>query len=416
MRSDVKLSTKFLTTQNAHQVGLLVTLSGDAPARRAPINVSLVLDRSGSMSGAPLEEAKAAAQRFASFLGLEDRLSVVVFDDIVETIFGPAPAGDTAAADAIAQIASGGSTNLSGGWLKGLEHVKRGMVDGTNRVILLTDGQANQGVTDLGRLVAMSAGALQDRVSTSCIGFGAAFNEQLLEPMAREAGGNYWFVESEDQMTGIFESEIEGLVALSAQNVEVEVSLSHPKAAGVTFMQSIPVRTTPNGTWRVALGDLYATSPRPLGLLFHVEDVEQLGKVEVAQVKIEADVVTAEGIAHRTIVMPVVANLDGSDHVEPTVEETFLRFRTAKAREEAVRLSRRGEFEAAAAHLEDAALACAPLMGSPMVAEESRDLRAQAMLLKQRTYSPIDMKYDSARAMANRDGKLGYLGKMNRKR
>ena len=231
MRSDVKLSTKFLTTQNAHQVGLLVTLSGDTPSRRAPINVALVLDRSGSMSGAPLEAAKAAARRFASFLGADDRLSVVVFDDAVETIFGPAPAGGPAAADAIDRIVSGGSTNLSGGWLKGLEHVKRGLVDGTNRIILLTDGQANQGITDLGRLVAMSAGGAAERVSTSCIGFGAHFNEELLEPMAKEAGGNYWFVESEDQMTGIFESEIEGLVALSAQNVEIEVSLSHPKAA-----------------------------------------------------------------------------------------------------------------------------------------------------------------------------------------
>ncbi len=416
MRSDVKLSTKFLTTQNAHQVGLLVTLSGDAPTRRAPIHVSLVLDRSGSMSGRPLEEAKAAARRFASFLGADDRLSVVVFDDTVETIFGPAPAGGPAAADAIAQIDPGGSTNLSGGWLKGLDHVKRGLVDGTNRVILLTDGQANQGVTDLGRLVGMAAAGARDRVSTSCIGFGAHFNEELLEPMAREAGGNYWFVESEDQMTGIFESEIEGLVALSAQNVEVEVSLSHPKAAGVTFMQSIPVQTTPSGTWRVSLGDLHATSPRPLGLVFHVEDVEQLGKVEVAQVKIEADVVTADGIAHRTIVMPVVANLDGSDHVEPTVEESFLRFRTAKAREEAVRLSRAGDHDAAAAHLEEAALACAPYMASPVVAEESRDLLAQARLLKERTYSAMDMKYDAARAMATREGKLGYIGKMNRKR
>ena len=60
MRSDVKLSTRFLTTQNAHQVGLLVTLSGDAPVRRAPINVSLVLDRSGSMTD-PAQGALAEA-------------------------------------------------------------------------------------------------------------------------------------------------------------------------------------------------------------------------------------------------------------------------------------------------------------------------------------------------------------------
>ncbi len=68
MKTDVRLSTRFLTTQNAHQVGMLVTLEGETPVRRAPINVALVLDRSGSMHGMPLEAAKEAAARFASFL------------------------------------------------------------------------------------------------------------------------------------------------------------------------------------------------------------------------------------------------------------------------------------------------------------------------------------------------------------
>lgn len=416
MRSDVKLSTKFLTTQNAHQVGLLVTLAGDAPARRAPINVALVLDRSGSMGGMPIEAAKEAARRFASFLGTNDRLSIVTFDDRIETIFGPARAGDPAALTAIDGITSRGSTNLSGGWLKGMQHVKRGLVEGTNRVVLLTDGQANAGVTDLSQLVGMTTGAAAERVSTTCIGFGAGFNETLLEPMAQEGAGNYWFIESEDQMTLIFESEIEGLVALSAQNVEIEVSLTHPKAAGVSFLQSIPVQPTSQGTWRVTLGDLYATSPRPLGLVFHVEDVAELGKVEVAQVKVEADVVTAGGIAHRTVIMPVVANLDGTDHVEPTVEETFLRFQNARAREEAIRLADRGDYSGAADRLDRAALGCAPYMSSAVVAEESRDLLAQARLLKDRTYSMMDRKYDSARAMAARDGKGEYIDKMRRKR
>ena len=86
--------------------------------RRPPINVALVLDRSGSMSGAPLAAARAAAERFAAFLSPADRLAVVTFDDEVDVVFGPAPGGDPAALDAIARVVAGGSTNLSGGWLR----------------------------------------------------------------------------------------------------------------------------------------------------------------------------------------------------------------------------------------------------------------------------------------------------------
>ena len=169
--------------------------------------------------------------------------------------------------------------------------------------------------------------------------------------MARAGGGNYWYVESADQMAGIFEGEIEGLVALAAQNVEVEVRLVHPRVAGVSFLQSYPVEQSAEGGWRVALHDLYAGSPRALGLVFHVEDVRELGKVALGEVRVEADVVTAAGIEHRTTVMPVLANLDGEDRVEPTVEQTFLRFQAARAREEAVRRADGGDFNGAAASL-----------------------------------------------------------------
>ena len=189
--------------------------------------------------------------------------------------------------------------------------------------MLLTDGQANVGIVDPDKLVGLARDGGVRRVTTTCIGFGRNFNEDLLEPMARAGGGNYWYVESDDQMAGIFEGEIEGLVALAAQNVEVEVRLTHPRVAGVSFLQSYPVQQTAEGGWRVALHDLYATSPKALGLLFHVEDVADLGKVQLGEVRIEADIVTAEGIEHRTTIMPVFANLDGEEHVEPVVEQTL---------------------------------------------------------------------------------------------
>jgi Ca-activated chloride channel family protein len=386
------------------------------PVRRAPINVALVLDRSGSMSGPPLEAAKEAAVRFASFLGPQDRISVVAFDDSVETVFGPAPAGDPAAEVAIERLHSRGSTNLSGGWLQGRRLAERGLVDGTNRVVLLTDGQANVGVVEPAKLVGLAQNGAARRVSTTCIGFGEHFNEDLLEPMARSGGGNYWYVESDDQMAGIFEGEIEGLVALAAQNVEVEVRLTHPGVAGVSFLQSYPVQQLPDGGWKVALHDLYATSPRALGLVFHVEDVRELGKVQLGEVSIEADMVCETGIEHRVTVMPVFANLDGEDRVEPAVEQTFLRFQAARAREEAVRRADEGDFNAAAASLRYAVDALQACPAAPGVAEEIEDLQEEAIRLEQRVYEASDRKYHSARAMANRDLKSDYAQKMSRRR
>ena len=160
-------------------------------------------------------------------------------------------------------------------------------------------------------------------MSTTCIGFGAHYNEDLLEAMARAGGGNYWYVEQHDQMAEIFAGEIEGLVALAAQNVTVEVRLSDPRVAGVSFLQSYSVEKTAEGGWRVRLHDLYATSPKALGLVLHVEDVRELGKVKLGEVRVEADVVTETGIEHRTTVMPVLANLDGEDHVEEDVLEGY---------------------------------------------------------------------------------------------
>ncbi len=217
-------------------------------------------------------------------------------------------------------------------------------------------------------------------------------------------------------MAGIFEGEIEGLVALAAQNVEIEVRLTHPRVAGVTFLQSYPVRQTAAGGWKVELHDLYATSPKALALLFHVEDVRALGKVQLGEIRVEADVVSESGIEHRTTVMPVVANLDGEDRIEPTVEHAFLRFQAARAREEAVRRADDGDFDAAASSLEQAAASLAACPAAPELAEEIDDLRVEAARMQQRLYGESDRKYHGARAMANRDQKAGYAEKVSRRR
>ncbi len=130
----------------------------------------------------------------------------------------------------------------------------------------------------------------------------------------------------------------------------------------------------------------------------------------------EADVVGEAGIEHRTTVMPVVANLDGEDHVEPAVEQTFLRFQVARAREEAVRRADGGDFDAAAASLRDAAGGLAACPAASGVAEEIEDLEAEASGMDQRRYDASDRKYHGARAMAARDLKAEYAQRVSRRR
>jgi hypothetical protein len=145
----------------------------------------------------------------------------------------------------------------------------------------------------------------------------------------------------------------------------------------VSFLQSYPVVQGGDG-WRVQMHDLYANSPKALGLVFHVEDVQNLGKVQLGEVVVEADVVGKDGIEHRVMRMPVVANFDGEERLEPTVEQTFLRFQVAQAREQAVRQADVGNFDAAAASLNAVAAMLQECSTEPVAPGEIEDLRAEA--------------------------------------
>lgn len=415
MQVNTKVSTQFATAQSAHQVGLLISIAGEAPLERPPINLALVLDRSGSMHGAPLAAAKAAARRFVALLAPSDRLTVVTFSDDAQTLFGPGSPADPAAACAIDAITSQGMTNLSGGWLEGRSRVGEGMVTGTNRVVLLTDGGANVGVTDRARLADLAAAAARQGVSTTSIGFGATFDEDLLTAMATAGGANYWYVERLDQMGPIFDEEIEGLVTLAAQNLTVTIRLDHPGVAGVTVLHNAVTRSA-DGDYVVRLGDLYATSPCELGLVFHVENVGALGPTRLGTAEVRADVLLEDGIEHRVIRAPVMANLDGASHPEPAVERTIVRLEAARARQRAVEEADQGDFRAAGHMLREASARLRMLPLDETLSEEIADLEAEAQRMEERRYDAADRKYNLARGYAVSCGRAEYSRKISRRR
>jgi Ca-activated chloride channel family protein len=165
---------------------------------------------------------------------------------------------------AIAGIWPGGSTNLSGGWLKGVEELRRATGDGPRALVLLTDGRANVGVVETDRLVAMAGGARNQGALTSTIGFGADFDEDLLSAMADAGGGNAHYAPTPDAAPAIFAEEFDGLAATVAQNVSVEIRPGSDVEI-LAVLNDYPATPVAGGV-QLALGDAWGGEHRRLVL------------------------------------------------------------------------------------------------------------------------------------------------------
>jgi len=197
----------------------------ETPTPRAPLNVSLVLDRSGSMHGEKLDTAKRVALAVLDDLGPLDRFSVVTFDDAVHVLVPSTTAQNAAHARTLIRgIEVGGSTALFPAWVEGSTQVAAHLAPGVlSRVLLLSDGQANAGLTDPAAIRRHVARLAERGVSTSTFGMGDDYDEELLEGMANAGDGHAYYVERAQDLSALFAAELRGLAAQYGRTVSLGV-------------------------------------------------------------------------------------------------------------------------------------------------------------------------------------------------
>jgi Ca-activated chloride channel family protein len=329
----------------------------DAPAGervRSPLRLALVVDRSGSMAGAKLVTAKQAALAVVDRLDERDEAAVVVFDEYVDVV---CPAARMTAANrhqvrtALASVAARGSTALHEGWLVGCQNVAAEEPDTGDRLarcFLLTDGLANVGLTDPEQIASQAAGIRDSAgITTSTFGIGADYDEGLLGPLAVAGGGQFHHLRRPEEIARTFVGELEGLFAVAARDVRLEIQATPGVAAEIVSEYWVTPVEGATG-WTVPLGDLGAGDERhvvvrfafPHGAAGAVQDV----RARLAGIVDGAEAHTGWQALTFTYADHAACDAEPSD---PAVMHWVGLHHADRAEREALQHNRRGDFAAA---------------------------------------------------------------------
>jgi Mg-chelatase subunit ChlD len=243
-----------------------------APTRveRPPVQVGIVLDRSGSMEGErKFTLALQAVEQALALLQPHDRFTLVVYDTDVDRIMASTPATPDAkriAMQRLREVAPRGGTDLYAGWMTAASEMLAHLAaDSVNRVLLITDGLANAGITESPALIAASAELRRRGVGTTTFGVGDDFDEVLLRDIAHDGGGHAYFIATPDQIGDLLTSELGDALEITLRSAVLQIALP-PGATGALLNRYRTTHVSGDNELHVHLGDLTSGQEQTLVL------------------------------------------------------------------------------------------------------------------------------------------------------
>lgn len=239
-------------------------------SERAPLNLSLVLDVSGSMMGEKIETLKKSVCKLIEQLSEKDTAGVVIFTSFVEEAFKPAKMTVDNKAKAVAAVNALhalDSTNMSGGMLKGFEQLKSLEMakDSIYRMLLFTDGQANMGLITVEQFKEMVDKQIDKTpITISCFGYGVDHDEALLRNIADAGKGNFYFIKNIEDIGKTFARELGGLLSCFGQNITITLEFKKDSGEFVEVLNDLTTESESKQKLKVTFDDIYTEEEKHL--------------------------------------------------------------------------------------------------------------------------------------------------------
>lgn len=323
--------------------------------KRLPLELALVLDRSGSMHGEKLQTAKQAVLTVLDHLTSRDTISLVAFDSHIKTIQSPAkvtPQMKSQLREKLLSLEASTSTALHQGWLIGCKSLVDTADTGQTlkRCFLLTDGIANVGMTDPEQIASAAASMReQNAISTSTFGIGIDYNELLLGPMAVAGGGQFHHLRTPEEIINTFVGELGELLSVAALQVRLEVETS--QGTELDLVSPYWLKSDRNNPLRriISIGDLQSNEERPVVVCCKFPTQQEDAEPQIVRARV---VWRSDNTEHATDWQEIRFSYAsqqacaGEAH-DPEVMKLVAQHEADRARREAVASNQRGDYQGA---------------------------------------------------------------------